>query len=64
MRFGKKVGLPVCLADLGVKEMKKTVYEMAKELQNDHFMVNLNCDYSVDVLAGAFVLANRYSKEV
>ena len=63
MRFGKSVGLPVCLADLGVENMKETAYQMAKDLQNDHFMVNLSCDYSVEVLAGAFLLANKYKEE-
>ncbi len=64
MRFGRKVGLPLCLEDLGVENIPETAYELAKGLQTDHFMVNLNCDYSVDILAGAFVLAGKYAAEI
>lgn len=64
MHFGRSVGLPLCLKDLGVKEIEKTAHEMAKALQSDHFMVNLNCDYSVDILAGAFLLAQGYAQEI
>lgn len=64
MRFGRKVGLPLCLADLGVENIPETAIQMAKDLQTDHFMVNLNCDYSVDVLAGAFQLAQKYAEEI
>lgn len=64
MQFGKEVGLPVCLEDLGVENIRETAFQMAKDLQNDHFMVMLNCDYSVDVLAGAFILANQYKNEL
>lgn len=64
MEFGRKVGLPLCLNDLKVENVEETAYEMAKELQNDHFMVMLNCDYSVDILAGAFILANKLAAEI
>lgn len=64
MRFGRSVGLPLCLTDLGVKDEEKTAREMAKALQTDHFIVNLNCDYSEDILAGAFLLARKYTEEL
>ena len=64
MRFGRSVGLPLCLADLGVENIPETAYELANGLQTDHFMVNLNCDYSADILAGAFMLAQKYTEEL
>ncbi len=64
MEFGRSVGLPLCLNDLHVENVEETAYEMAKGLQNDHFMVMLNCDYSVDILAGAFILANKIASEI
>ena len=64
MEMGSAIGLPLCLNDLGVQNAEETAYEMAGALQNDHFMVMLNCDYSVDVLAGAFILANKLAEDV
>lgn len=57
MAFGRGVGLPVCIGDLGVKDIEATAQSMAKGLQGDHFMVNLCCDYSENILAGAIVYA-------
>ncbi len=55
--FGQNVGLPVCLQDLDIEDVDGVAKTLAKGLQNDHFMVHLNCDYSENILAGAFVLA-------
>lgn len=64
MTFGKKVKLPVCLSDLGVTDVKKTAYELAAGLQDDHFMVNLSCDYSENILAGAFCYADHLANNL
>ena len=55
--FGQAVGLPVGLGDIGVENISSAAEELAKGLQDDHFMVNLSCDYSPDILAGAMVYA-------
>lgn len=57
MKFGRRVGLPICLGDLGVADVKETAKELAEGLVDDHFMVNLCCDHSVSRVAGAFVQA-------
>lgn len=57
MVFGKEIGLPVCLGDLGVTEIQETAERLSAGLQDDHFMVNLCCDYSENILAGAMVYA-------
>lgn len=57
MDFGDAVGLPLGIGDLGVEDVPATAVVLAKGLQNDHFMVNLCCDYSEDILAGAIVYA-------
>lgn len=64
MTFGKKVKLPVCLSDLGVTDVRKTAYELAEGLQNDHFMVNLSCDYSEHILVGAFCYADHLANHL
>lgn len=64
MSFGKQVKLPVCLSDLGVTDVRKTAYELAAGLQNDHFMVNLSCDYSEHILAGAFCYADHLANHL
>lgn len=58
MRFGKTVGLPLCFGDLFGKERVQELAERAgSELQDDHFMKNLTCDYSPAFLSGAVVFA-------
>ncbi len=57
LRFGKRMGLPASLADLGVKDIEKTACSLAEGLQGDHFMANLCCDYSVNKLAGSILYA-------
>lgn len=57
MQFGKKMGLPLSIKDMGVIDVNKTAAFMSKELQDDHFMLNLCCDFSKNVLAGAIVSA-------
>ena len=64
MSFGKQVGLPLCLSDIGVEDVPAMAQQLAEELQDDHFMVNLTCDYSVDVLANAFCLADELAKSL
>ncbi len=64
MSFGEQVGLPVCLSDMGVEDVKTTAYELARGLQGDHFMVNLSCDYSENVLAGAFCYADYLANQL
>ncbi|MCF0146647.1 MAG: iron-containing alcohol dehydrogenase [Eubacterium sp.] len=53
MRFGREVGLPVCVGDLGVTDTAAVAKKAGIELQNDHFMVNLCCDRSPDKVEGA-----------
>ena len=57
MRFGRAVGLPICIGDLGVTDIQEAAEFMAAGLQGDHFMVNLCCDYTENILAGAIVYA-------
>lgn len=59
MKFGRKVGLPVCLGDLCVMDVKATAKELAEGLVDDHFMVNLCCDHSISRVTGAFVQAQN-----
>ena len=64
MTFGKRIKLPVCLGDLGVENIKETAKMLAVGLQGDHFMVNLSCDYSEHILAGAFVYAQCLAETI
>lgn len=57
MKFGRSVGLPICLTDIGVEEVAEVAEKLAKGLQGDHFMENLSCDHSETMVAGAFVYA-------
>ncbi|MCU6761086.1 Glycerol dehydrogenase [uncultured Roseburia sp.] len=59
MQFGRAAGLPVCIGDMGVENIKETAEFLAQGLQGDHFMVNLNCDYSEYILAGSIVYAQH-----
>ena len=57
MDFGRAVGLPTSIRDLGITEIHETAQAMAAGLQGDHFMVNLCCDHTENILAGAIVYA-------
>ena len=60
--FGKRVNLPVCVVDVTDEDYKDVAKRAAKELQNDHFMLNLNCDFSEAVLEKAILYACELSK--
>ena len=53
IKFGRAVGLPCCIGDMGVEDVKAIAKQAGKELLNDHFMVNLCCDHSEDMVEGA-----------
>jgi len=55
MEFGQTVGLPLCLKDMGVDNIKEVADRAGKELENDHFMVNLICDHSPGAVTGAIL---------
>lgn len=40
IKFGRAVGLPCCIGDMGVEDVKAIAKQAGKELLNDHFMVN------------------------
>ncbi len=60
--FGKTVNLPVCAADVTDEDINELAKRASKELQNDHFMINLNCDYSEPVLEKAILRACELAK--
>ena len=64
MRFGRKVGLPLSLADMHVCDVRETAYAVAEALQGDHFIVNLCCDTSVDIMAGAIIQASTMAESI
>lgn len=64
MKFGRTVGLPICIGDMGVKDIKETAESLAKGLQGDHFMANLCCDYSENILAGAICCAQYLAESI
>ena len=64
MSFGKAVGLPLSISDIGVTNVEETAMELAKALQDDHFMQNLTCDYSENVLANAICLADQLAQKI
>lgn len=64
MQFGRRTGLPVCIGDLGVENVAETAQLLAKGLQGDHFMVNLSCDYSENILAGAICYVQCLAEEL
>ena len=64
LTFGNTVGLPLCLTDMGVTNVEETARELAQGLQDDHFMVNLTCDYSVATLTKAFCQADTLATRI
>ncbi len=60
--FGKRVNLPVCVADVTDEDVKDVAKRAAKELQTDHFMINLNCDFSETVVEKAILYACELAK--
>ena len=67
MKFGRAVGLPICVGDMGVEDVKAVADQAGVSLQDDHFMVNLTCDYSPNILSGAITyvqyLADRLDEK-
>ena len=57
MKFGRTVGLPVCIGDMHVEDVKAIADKAGMELQDDHFMANLTCDYTPNILSGAIMYA-------
>ena len=64
LTFGNTVGLPLCLTDMGVAKLEEAASKLAEGLQDDHFMVNLTCDYSVATLTQAFCQADALAKKI
>lgn len=61
--FGRAVGLPVCVGDITSENVDEVAERAGKELQDDHFMVNLSCDYTPNILAGAIRYAQYLADE-
>lgn len=57
MKFGRKVGLPICVGDVTKENLESVAKRAGDELQNDHFMVNLNCDFTPNILSGSILYA-------
>ena len=64
MKFGREVSLPICLSDLGISDIPATAQELAANLQNDHFMINMICDYSENILKNAICYADSLAKTI
>lgn len=64
MKFGRAVGLPVCIGDMHVEDVKAIADQAGQELQGDHFMVNLTCDYSPNILSGAIMYAQYLADHI
>lgn len=57
MKFGRAVGLPICVGDVTKENVNEVAERAGRELQEDHFMVNLSCDFTPNILSGAILYA-------
>ena len=55
MQFGRSIGLPICVGDMGVTDVEAVAEQAGNELENDHFMVHLTCDHSPEAVKEAIL---------
>lgn len=55
MKFGRAIGLPICVGDMGVSDVDALAETAGIELENDHFLVHLTCDHSPEALKSAIL---------
>jgi Glycerol dehydrogenase and related enzymes len=64
IRFAHSVGLPLSVRDLGINDLEAAAQEIGAATENDHFIVNLDCDHSAEVIRGAVLTAAALVDEI
>ena len=64
IRFGRKVGLPVSVAELFEEPIEELAHRIGQDTYNDHFVCHMNCDHSAQAIEGAVRMAVALAKEM
>ncbi len=62
IRFGRKVGLPVSVAELFEEPIEELAHRIGQDTYNDHFVCHMNCDHSAQAIEGRGAHGGRSGK--